>query len=98
MAKQEEKKELSEADKEYIRKNIRRMGDDIIQTLREEIFLCEITCNLDRFGRLVTIIKHHTAYELLESLVDAGLRKDITKLADKAGRIGKKKNESKKDG
>jgi hypothetical protein len=86
-------KELSEADKKALQKCIRKCGDELLQVLKEEIFLCEITCDVDRFERLEMAIGHHTAYELLHNLREAGLGKDITALADKAGKKLKRKKE-----
>ena len=73
-------------DKKIVQKAIRESGNQLIQILKEEIFLCEITGDLERFGNLVFLLNHHTAYELMKSLKDAGLSKDITRLADKAGK------------
>ena len=80
---------MTEKDKEAIQKAIREGGNELIQNFKEEIFLCEISGDLDRFDRLIHLFHCHLNYEFIKSLRDKGLDKDITRLADKAGKIKK---------
>lgn len=75
---------------EEIQKAIRERGDELLESIKEEIFLCEISSDLDRFGRLVSLYHHHSSFELLKALRDKGLDKEISELADKAGRLKKR--------
>jgi len=84
-------RKLSASDKKMVRKAIRESGKKLLQILKEELLVCELTRNLDRVNRLLSVIHHHTAYEVMQSLQDAGLEKEITALADKAGQILKNK-------
>ena len=77
-------------DKEKIRKELKRQSDELLESIKEELFLCQISADVDRLGRLVTLFYYHTSFELMKGLRDAGLNKEITELADKAGRKGVK--------
>lgn len=84
---------LSKEDKEALTKAIRESGNELIQCVKEEIFLCEITADYERFRRLMHLFDAHLNYEFIKALREAGLAKDITKLADKAGKLLKTKKE-----
>jgi hypothetical protein len=68
-------------------KAFKKVTDDFLDSIREEISSCLILGDMDRFGRLVTIVHIHLDSELLNALKNNGLSKDIEALADKAGRI-----------
>jgi hypothetical protein len=80
---------LTQKDREAISKTIREGGNSLIQAVKEEVFLCEISADLDRFDRLLHLFGCHLNYELIKDFRDKGLGEDLTKLADKAGRIQK---------
>ena len=79
--------------KEKMREEIRKRANELLESIKEELFLCQISADVDRLGRLVTLVHYHTSYELMKSFRDKGLNKEITELADKAGKIGAKKGE-----
>ena len=74
--------------KEKIRVEIKKRADKLLVSIKEELFLCTVCADVDRLGRLVTLIHYHTSYELMKSFRDKGLDKEITELADKAEKIG----------
>jgi hypothetical protein len=79
MTKKSEEKKLKEA--------IRTAGNILVAIVKEEIFLCEISLDDERLSRLMHLLSAHINYEFLKEIHDAGLDRDITELADKAGNI-----------
>lgn len=82
---------MSKKEKKLLQEAIRKCGDELIQCVKEEIFLCEISVDDERLRRLMHLFNAHINYEFIRSLREAGLAKDITKLADKAGNRLKKR-------
>jgi len=68
-------------------KAFKQATDEFLESIKEEISVCLILSDFDRFGRLVTQVKIHLDSELLDALRNKGLEKEIEDLADKAGRI-----------
>lgn len=70
-----------------IQKEMRKVGDDFLEALRDEVDSCVFLGDTKRLDRLVTVVKRHLAAELMETLQEKGLGKELDALCDKAGRI-----------
>jgi hypothetical protein len=68
-------------------KTLRKVADEFINAVKEEVDSAVLLGDTDRLDRLVTQVDIVLGYEVLKTLRDKGLSKDITKLCDKAGRI-----------
>ena len=75
-------------DKEKLRKEMKKRGIALLELISDELFLCEICCDVDRLGRLVTLFQYHTNHELMKDFRDRGLDKELLELAKKAGKMG----------
>lgn len=74
-------------DKEETRKELRKRADELLESIKDELYLCVICLDVDRLGRLIELYAHHPSYELLKALRDKGFSEEITKLAKKAGEV-----------
>lgn len=70
-----------------IQEAIHKGGAELLVSVSEEIFLCELSSDLDRFDRLLHLFTAHLNYEFIKGLRDKGLDKEIGELADKAGKL-----------
>ena len=77
--------ETTKISKEELRKEIEQRANELRQSFNDELLNIRITVDVSRLGRLVKLFHYHTTYELMKAFNDAGLQKDLTKLAKKAG-------------
>lgn len=75
-------KKLSEKDK----KNLESTAKEFLDAIHEKVSMYLLLEDIGGLGRLVTQVKILGGYEVIESLWDKGMRKEITELCDKAGR------------
>jgi hypothetical protein len=78
---------INEKEREKIRKQLRKAGNDFLQVVKEEVDSCVLLCDVERLERLTSIVHVHMDSEVIRTLREKGLSKDIRKLCDKAGRI-----------
>jgi glutamate-1-semialdehyde aminotransferase len=71
--------------KKKLRKEIDQRANELRQSFNDELANIRITADVERLGRLVTLFHYHTTYELMKAYNDAGLQKELTELAKKAG-------------
>jgi len=83
---------INEKEREKIRKQLRKTGDEFLQTLEEEVDSCVILCDVERLGRLTSIVRTHMDSEVIRGLREKGFDKEITELCDRAGRVEAKGN------
>ena len=66
---------------------LRKVGDEFLHSLKEEVDSCVILGDIDRLHGLVEVVDMHLGHRLIKSLRDKGFGKEITALCDKAGRV-----------
>jgi len=71
----------------------RKTADAFLQTMKERVAMLVLIEDVDGLGRLVSQVDILSGYEVIKALRDKGLSKEITALADKAGRIAEKVEE-----
>jgi len=74
-------------DKDKIQDELRKIGDKLLEQIREQICIHVLLCDIDAMDELVHLIQLHANHQLLDTLRKKGLSKEITELCDKAGRI-----------
>jgi len=75
------------SEKEKIRRELRRLGDMFLQSLKEEVDSCVLLCDVDRLHGLVRQVDIYLEYRIIHDLREKGLDDEIKKLCDKAGVI-----------
>jgi hypothetical protein len=71
------------------RKALRKIADDFLEAMKERVDAFLLLGDVDALGRLITQVDILGAYEVMKVLKDKGFSKEITALADKAGKITK---------
>jgi len=71
---------------EKIRRELRRLGDDFLKALQEEVDSCVLLCDVDRLHGLIRQVDIYLGYRIIHDLREKGLEEEIRKLCDKAGR------------
>lgn len=74
-------------DKDEIRKELRRTGEEFLKSMRDEVDSCVLLCDVERLGGLVSIVNMYLGYRVIHDLREKGLKKEIRKLCEKAGRL-----------
>lgn len=77
---------MKKRNRKKIEREIREIGKELLDIIKEEIFLCSTTADADRFERFLSLIDYHTSYEIVRTLRDKGFSKELMKLCDKAGK------------
>ena len=77
---------MDEKEREKIRKELRKVADEFLETVREEVDSCVLLCDAGRLGRLVATVNTQMGYELVRTIREKGFSKELTELCDKVGR------------
>lgn len=77
---------MNEKERDKIRKQLRKLGNDFLEALREEVDSSIILCDVERLDRLISIVHMSLDSQLLQALRNKGLDKEIRELCDLAGR------------
>lgn len=80
---------MNEKERDEIQKKLRKLGDEFLDALKEEVDSCILLCDIDRLHNLTHAVDMVMGYEVLKVLRDKGFSKEITELCDKAGRVVK---------
>jgi hypothetical protein len=75
-------KKLSKVDKKVLAKT----ADHFLSLMKEKVSIYLLTEDFDALGRLVEQMDILSGYEVLKTLRDKGMSKEITELCDKAGK------------
>ena len=75
-----------EKEREKIRKQLRKVGDEFLKTVKEAVDNAVFLCDVDSLDGLVQAVDVYTAYMLVKIIRNKGFSKDLTKLCDKVGR------------
>ena len=75
------------------RKALRSTANKFLCTMQEKVSTYVFLGDVDALDRLVTQMDILSGYEVIKTLRDKGLSKEITRLCDKAGRLEAKKHE-----
>ena len=75
-----------EKEREKVRKQLRKVGDEFLKTVKEAVDNAVFLCDIDSLDGLVQAIDVYTAYMLVKTIRNKGFSKDLTKLCDKVGR------------
>ena len=78
---------MDEKEREKIRKGLRKLGDEFLKTVREEVDSCVLLCDAGRLGRLIRAVNTQTGYEVVRTIREKGFSKELTELCDKVGRV-----------
>jgi len=73
------------SESENIRKELRRIGDLFLRSIKEEVDSCVLLCDVDRLRGLIRQVDIYLAYRLVHDLREKGLEKELRDLCDKAG-------------
>lgn len=65
---------------------LRKVADEFLQTVRQEVNDAVLLVDFDRLDRLVTQVNIIMSYGVLKTLRDKGYNKEIRELCNKAGR------------
>lgn len=68
------------------RKELRKLGNKFLNTMKEEVDSAVLLCDMSRLHDLVHAVDVVMGYQVLKTLRDKGFNKEITELCDKAGR------------
>jgi len=77
---------LSEEECEGIREELREVADEFLRTIQEVVDSYVLLGDVERLGRLVSVVNMHTSYELVKTIREKGFSKELTILCDKVGR------------
>ena len=80
---------MNEKERDEIQKKLRKLSNEFLDALKEEVDSCVILCDVDRLHELTHAVDVVMGYEVLKTLRDKGFGKEITELCDKAGRVVK---------
>ena len=69
------------------KKAFRKVADEFLLTIQEEVNSCLFLQDTERLSRLVNQVHIILDHELLQALRDKGFSKEIRELADKAGEV-----------
>jgi len=86
---------MNEKEREKVRKQLRKLGDRFLQSLREEVDSAVVLCDTERLNRLTSIVHVHMDSEVVRTIREKGFDKELRELCDRVGR-GRKRNESEK--
>jgi len=74
---------------EEIRKKLRKVGNEFLQAIKEEVDSAILLRDVGRLERLTNIVHIHMDSEVIRALREKGFDKEIRELCDKAGGKGK---------
>jgi len=77
---------MNEKERKKIRGELRKRGNDFLETLREEVDSAVILCDVDRLGRLVSAVHNHMDAEVVRVIREKGFDKELRELCDRVGR------------
>ena len=81
---------MSAEDKE--REELKKLGDDFLKAMKEEVNSCILLCDTDRLHGLIRQVNIYLGYCLIHDLRENGFEEEIRKLCEKAGRSSKREN------
>jgi len=73
------------SEKEKVRQELRRLGDEFLKMLKEEVDSCVLLCDVGRLHGLFRQVDIYLGYRIIHDLREKGLDDEIRKLCDKAG-------------
>jgi hypothetical protein len=76
----------SEGEREKIRRELRKTGDEFLRVVREKVGMYVFLCDVDGLDELVQAVKVVGHYQLVETIHKKGFDKELTELCDKVGR------------
>lgn len=74
-------------EKEVIRLKLRKVSNEFLDALKLEIDSCIILADIERFGRLVSMVKIHMDSEVIRTLREKGFDHELSSLCKKAGEV-----------
>jgi len=74
------------SEKEKIQKELRRLGDEFIISIEEEVNACVLLCDADRLHGLVRQVNIYLGYRVIHDMREKGLDGELKKLCEKAGK------------
>jgi len=77
---------------EELRKKLRKVGNEFLQVIKEEVDSAILLRDVGRLERLTNIVHIHMDSEVIRVLRKKGLDNEIRELCDKAGRIKEAKS------
>jgi len=72
---------------EELREELRKRGDEFIESIKEEVDNCVLLCDAEKLSELIGVVAMYLDSRLIRTLREKGLSEDIRELCDKAGRI-----------
>jgi len=82
------------SEKEKVRKELRKLGVDFLNALKEEVDYCVLLCDANRLCGLIRQVDIYFAYRLIHDLREKGLEKELRDLCDKAGQLKREEEAS----
>jgi hypothetical protein len=80
------------SEKENLQKVLRRLGEDFLKALREEVDSYVLLCDVDRLHGLIRQVDIYLGYRLIHDLREKGLGEELKKLC-----VARKQEESGND-
>ena len=77
------------SEREEIRKELRKLGDRFLDSIKEEVDSCVLLCDVDRLHGLIRQVDIYLAYRLVHDLREKGMGEELRVLCDKTDRLGK---------
>ena len=75
------------SEKEKLQKELRRLGDEFLRSMKEEVDSCVLLCDADRLHGLIHQVDIYLGYRIIHDLREKGLEKEIRELCEKAGKV-----------
>lgn len=82
---------MNEKQREKLREELRKLGNEFLEALRDEVDSCVFLCDVGKLNRLTSIVHLHMDAELVRAIREKGFDKELRELCD---RIGKEVSES----
>jgi hypothetical protein len=79
---------MSHASPESLEKQIRRVADDFLESLKEEVDSAVFLRDSGRLQRLVSAVHAHLDAEIVRVIREKGFDKELRELCDRVGKEG----------
>jgi len=81
---------MNEKEREKLRRELRKLGNKFLQTIKEEVDSAVFLCDADRLNRLISIVHIHMDSEVVRTLREKGFDKELRELCFRVGREKRK--------
>jgi len=80
---------MTEKEREKTRRELRRIGDEFLKVVKEQVDSCVLLCDSKGLSELVSAVDIVSGWQVVRTIREKGFGKELTELCDRVGR-GKK--------